>query len=145
MLMNKDTVTMTVPIQTLGCEYNRFQMGDHMPGTLELDHNWLLDTHVELEHLVDGAVDKDQMGCIFESCTYAATDEWSGSKEELLFILEVHVRKVHPIPTAELVDGFVTRAAWDITMNWWANYRNIYAYHTDVYGVEKDVRSFLCT
>ena len=36
MLTSKDTVTMTVPIQTLGCEYNgcRFQTGDHMPGTL---------------------------------------------------------------------------------------------------------------
>ena len=28
-------------------------------------------------------------------------------------------------------------------MNWWTNYRNIYAYYKDVYGVEKDVRNFL--
>ena len=66
-------------------------------------------------------MDKDAMGCIFESCTYAATDEWSGTKEELLLVLKEHVRKEHPIPTVELVDEFVTRAAWDITRNWWAN------------------------
>ena len=66
-------------------------------------------------------MDKEAMGCIFKSCTYAATDRWSRTKEELLFILEEHVRKVHPIPTVELVDEFVTRAAWDITRNWWAN------------------------
>ena len=29
-------------------------------------------------------------------------------------------------------------------MNWWANYRNVYAYNKDVYGVEKDARNFLC-
>ena len=63
-------------------------------------------------------MDKDAMRCSFESCTYAATDEWSGTKEELLFILEEHVRKVHPIPTVELVDGSMTRVAWDITRNW---------------------------
>ena len=47
--------------------------------------------------------------------------EWSGTKEELLFVLKEHMRKEHPIPTVELVDEFVTRAAWDITRNWWAN------------------------
>ena len=55
--------------------------------TLDIDHKWLLDTHVELEHLVEGAVDKDMMGCIFESCTYSATDKCLGTKEELLFVL----------------------------------------------------------
>ena len=109
-----------------------------MPGTLETDHKWLLDTHVELEHQVEGAMDNDAMWCVFESCTYAARDKWSGTKEELLFVLEKHVRKEHPIPTVELVDELMTR-------NWWANYRKIYAYYKDVYGIEKDVRNFLCT
>jgi hypothetical protein len=108
MLTSEDTVSMLVRIQTLRYEYRgcRFQTGDHVPGTLEIDHKWLLD--VELEHLVEGAVDKESMGCIFESCTYAATEEWSGTKEELLFVLEEHMRKMHPITTVELVDDFTS-------------------------------------
>ena len=53
MLTSTDTVIMPVPIKTLGCEYGgcRFLTGDHVPGTLEIDHKWLLDTHEELEHL----------------------------------------------------------------------------------------------
>ena len=58
---------------------------------------------------------------ISKSCTYATTDKWSWTKEELLFLLEEHLRKEQPMPTVELVGRFVTRAAWDITWN-------IYAY-----------------
>ena len=54
---------------------------------------------------------KDTMKCIFESCPYDATDHWSGTEEELLFVLEEHVRTQHPIPTMELVEGYVTRMA----------------------------------
>ena len=58
---------MNVPIQTLGCKYTGcgFQTGDHVPGALGLE-----------------------MRCIFMSCTYAANDELTGTKEKLLFILE---------------------------------------------------------
>ena len=45
----------------------------------------------------------------------------------------------------ELVEGYVTRMAWDTLMEWWADYRDIYAYHKQVYGSEKDVWDVLCT
>jgi hypothetical protein len=34
----------------------------------------------------------------------------------------------------ELVERYVTRMAWDTLMEWWADYRDIYAYHKQVYG-----------
>ena len=83
--------------------------------------------------------------CTFELCTYDATDHWSGTQEELLFVLEEHVRTDHPIPTAELVEGYVTWMAWDTLMDWWADYREMLAYHEQVYGSKKDVRNFLST
>ena len=66
---------------------------------------------------------KDTTKCIFESCPYDATDHWSETEEELLFVLEEHVRTQHPIPTMELVEGYVTRTAWDTLMEWWVEYR----------------------
>ena len=44
---------------------------------------------------VEGNVDKDTMGCI------AATDHWSGTQEELMFVLDEHVRIQHTKPTVE--------------------------------------------
>jgi hypothetical protein len=85
------------------------------------------------------------MECTFESCTYDATEHWSGTKEELLYILEEHVRTEHPMPTTELVEGHVTRKAWETFRDWWADYRDMSAYHEQVYGSEKDVRNFLST
>ena len=35
---------------------------------------------------------KSTVKCTFELCTYDATDHWSGTQEELLFVLEEHVR-----------------------------------------------------
>ena len=63
--MNKDTVNLPVKITTLECGYKNclFRTGDHIPGTLEDDHRWLIETHFELEHaapplvIVEGAVD----------------------------------------------------------------------------------------
>ena len=51
---------------TLECGYRSclFRTGDHIPGNLEDDHRWLIETHFELEHsapplvMVEGAVDK---------------------------------------------------------------------------------------
>ena len=77
------------------------------------------------------------MECTFESCTYDATEHWSGTKEELLYILEEHVRTEHPMATTELVEGHVTRKAWETFRDWWADYRDMSAYHEQVYGSEK--------
>ena len=54
------------------------------------------------------------------------------------------MRTQQPIPTMELVERYVTRMAWDTLMEWWADYRDIYAYHKQVYGSEKDVWDVLC-
>jgi hypothetical protein len=64
-------------------------------------------------------VSKDTMECTFESCTFDATDHWSGTREEILFVLEEHVRTGHSIPTMELVEGYITRTAWETFRDWW--------------------------
>ena len=52
------------------------------------------------------------MRCTFDLCTYNATAHWTtGTQEELLFVLEEHVSTDHPLHTAELVNGYVTRHA----------------------------------
>ena len=58
------------------------------------------------------------MRCKFDLCTYDATDHWTGTQEELLFVLEEHVRADHPLHTAELVDGYVTRRSWNTFRDW---------------------------
>jgi hypothetical protein len=90
-------------------------------------------------------VSKDTMECTFESCTFDATDHWSGTREEILFVLEEHVRTGHSIPTMELVEGYITRTAWETFRDWWADYRDIYAYRKEVYGSETDVMNILST
>ena len=82
-------------------------------------------------------VNKDTMECTFKSCPYNATDHWSGTQEELLFVLEEHMRTEHPIPTVELVEGYISREAWDALRDWWSNYREVYGYYRQVYGSER--------
>ena len=63
--MDKDTVIkplkMYWSVGTRGC---LFRTGDHIPGNLEDDHRWLIETHFEREHdapslaMVEGAMDK---------------------------------------------------------------------------------------
>ena len=78
---------------------------------------------------------KSTVKCTFELCTYDATDHWSGTQEELLFVLEEHVRTHHPIPTAELVEGYVTWMAWDTFRDWWADYRDRYMARRRMSGI----------
>ena len=50
--MNRDTVNTPVHIVTLTCGYEEcpFSTGDHVQGSAEEDHKWLLENHFELEH-----------------------------------------------------------------------------------------------
>ena len=76
-------------------------------------------------------VNKDTMKCTFMSCPYTATDHWSGTQEELLYIMEGHVRTEHPAPMVVLVEGYVDRVNWDTFRDWWSDYRAIFASHMD--------------
>jgi hypothetical protein len=62
-----------------------------------------------------------------------------------LYILDEHVRTEHPMPTTELVEGYLTRKAWESFGDWWAEYRDMSPYYKQVYGLEKYVRNFLPT
>ena len=86
-----------------------------------------------------------KMRCKFDLCTYDAADHWSGSKEELLFVLEDHVFADHPLHNAELVDGYVTRRDWNAFKNWWDNYEDMLTYKEQVYDTKKDIRDYLST
>ena len=50
--VNRDTVNMPVNIVTLTCGYEEcpFSTGDHVQGSAEEDHKWLMENHFELEH-----------------------------------------------------------------------------------------------
>ena len=85
------------------------------------------------------------MRCTFDLCTYNATDHWSGTQEELLFVLEEHASTDHPLPTAELVNGYVTRRAWNTFRDWWSGYADTLTYREQVYGSKKDIRDYLST
>jgi hypothetical protein len=49
------------------------------------------------------------------------------------------------MPTTELVEGYMNRKAWETSRDWWPDYRDMSAYHKQVYGSEKDVLNFLPT
>ena len=40
-----------------------------------------------------------------------------------VFVMEDHVRTMHPIPNMELVEGCMTRVALNTLIDWWADYR----------------------
>ena len=85
------------------------------------------------------------MRCTFDLCTYNATAHWTGTQEELLFVLEEHVSTDHPLHTAELVNGYVTRGAWNTFRDWWSDYADMLTYREQVYGSKKDIRDYLST
>ena len=85
------------------------------------------------------------MRCTFDLCTYNATAHWTGTQEELLFVLEEHVSTDHPLHTAELVNGYVTRGAWTTFRDWWSDYADMLTYREQVYGYKKDIRDYLST
>ena len=84
------------------------------------------------------------MRCTFDLCTYDATDHWTGTREELLLVLEEHVSNDHPLYIADLVDGYVTRRAWDAFRDWWGDYEDMLAYKEQVYGTRKDLLVHIC-
>ena len=49
---NKDTVNLPVNTLTLTCGYEEcpFSTGDHVKGSVEEEHQWLLENHFEFEH-----------------------------------------------------------------------------------------------
>ena len=49
--VSKDTMKVPVNITTLECGYKGclFSTGDHVHGTMEDDHQWLIETHFEYE------------------------------------------------------------------------------------------------
>ena len=82
------------------------------------------------------------MRCKFALCTYDATDHWTGTQEELLFVLEEHVSTDYTLHTAELVDGYVTRRSWDTFKDWWSDYKDMLTYKEQVHGTRKDIRDY---
>jgi hypothetical protein len=64
--VSKDTMKVPMNNTTLDCGYKGclFRKGDNVPGTMEEDHLWLIETHFELEHpapplvILEGSVDK---------------------------------------------------------------------------------------
>ena len=73
--MKNPVNNMPVKTKTLECGHNRgclFRTGYHVPGSLEMDHTWLLESHFELEHpapplvIVEGAVDRVSRETFFE-------------------------------------------------------------------------------
>ena len=44
-----------------------------------------------------------------------------------------------------MVNGYVTRGAWDIFRDWWSDYADMLTYKEQVHGTREDIRDYLST